>query len=199
MIISFEGGEGVGKSTHCARLCSILDNKELPWLSLREPGGSSLSEKIRSLFMSEGIDTMTELLLVLASRRQNIEEIIKPGLAKGKVIVIDRFIDSTLVYQGIVGGLGYHETKNLMESSGTWIEPDITFVLDVDPAKALKRITPGDKFENRDNEYHQMIRKAFLDIATEKRHRIINADRDRIEVTHEIVSLVEEFYSKSRL
>ena len=199
MIISFEGGEGVGKSTHCARLCSILDNKELPWLSLREPGGSSLSEKIRPLFMSDGIDTMTELLLVLASRRQNIFEIIKPGLDEGKIIVIDRFIDSTLVYQGIVGGLGFQDVKNLMESSGTFLVPDITFVLDVDPAQALKRITPGDKFENRDSEYHRMIRKGFIDIATEKRHSIINAERDRVEVTHDIVSIFEEFYSESRL
>jgi len=68
MIISFEGGEGVGKTTHSTRLCSYFDSKELPWLSLREPGGSFLSEKIRELFISEGIDTMTELLLVLASR-----------------------------------------------------------------------------------------------------------------------------------
>ncbi len=192
MIISFEGGEGVGKTTHAARLCSYLAEKELPWLSLREPGGSSLSEKIRTLFLTDGIDEMTELLLVLASRRQNIREIIEPGLARGSIIVIDRFIDSTLVYQGIVGGLGCYEVRELMVKTGTWIVPDLTFVMDIDPATAMKRITPGDKFENQGMQYHQMLRRAFLDIATEKRHRIIDADRDSSEVTREILSLVEE-------
>ncbi|HHO75872.1 MAG TPA: dTMP kinase [Deltaproteobacteria bacterium] len=199
MIISFEGGEGVGKSSHCARLCSALDNKKLPWLTFREPGGSFLSEKIRPLFMSEGIDTMTELLLVLASRRQNIFEIINPALDKGKIIIIDRFIDSTLVYQGIAGNLGLSEVKNIMKSCGTWIEPDITFILDIEPAKAFKRFIPGDKFENRDDGYHRKIRQAFLDIATDKRHRIINADRDRNEVSREIISIAEKIITENSM
>ncbi len=76
---------------------------------------------------------MTELLLVLASRRQNIKEIIAPGLHRGTILVIDRFIDSTLVYQGIVGGLGYETVRRMMETTGTWLEPDLTFIMDVDP------------------------------------------------------------------
>jgi len=199
MIISLEGGEGVGKTTHSTRLCSYFDSKELPWLSLREPGGSFLSEKIRELFISEGIDTMTELLLVLASRWQNIQEMIRPALEDGRIVIIDRFIDSTLVYQGIAGGLGYEKTRGLMESSGTWIEPDLTFVLDIDPARSLKRIVPGDKFENREIEYHRMIRKGFLDIATEKRHHIIDVDRERNEVSRDVISLAERVYCESRL
>ena len=193
MIISFEGGEGVGKTTHALNLCSYLSKKELPWLSIREPGGSFLSEEIRSLFFKEGLDTMTELLLVLASRNQNIKEIIEPGLEKGSTIIIDRFIDSTLVYQGIAGGLGVETVRHLMELSGTWLEPDLTFVLDIDPAAALQRITPGDKFENKGLPYHQMLRKAFLDIAQEKRHRIVNADRDSMDVTREIIKIAEGF------
>lgn len=193
MIISFEGGEGVGKTTHVSHLCSYLSKKELPWLSLREPGGSCLSEEVRALFLKEGLDTMTELLLVLASRKQNIKELIEPGLEKGSIVIIDRFIDSTIVYQGIAGGLGPDIVKHLMEQTGTWLEPDLTFVLDIDPETALRRIIPGDKFENQGIHYHQMLRKAFLDIATDKRHRIINADRDSIEVAREIRSIAEEF------
>jgi dTMP kinase len=193
VIISFEGGEGAGKTTHAAHLCSYLSKKELPWLSIREPGGSSISEEIRALFLKEGLDTMTELLLVLASRKQNIKELIEPGLEKGSTIIVDRFIDSTIVYQGIAGGLGIETVRHLMEQTGTWLEPDLTFVLDIDPAAALKRITPGDRFENKGIQYHHMLRKAFLDIATDKRHRIINAARNSIEVAREINSIVEEF------
>ncbi len=96
----------MGKSTHTRLLCSHLEQRGLPWLSLREPGGSSFSERLRALFLQEGLDHMTELLLVLASRRENITKIIEPGLSEGKVVVIDRFIDSTLVYQGVLGCLG---------------------------------------------------------------------------------------------
>jgi len=195
VIISFEGGEGVGKSTHALHLCSYLSKKELPWLSLREPGGSLISEEIRPLFLKEGLDTMTELLLVLASRKQNIKELIEPALQEGSIVIIDRFIDSTIVYQGIAGGLGPDLVRHVMEQTGTWLEPDLTFVMDIDPATALKRITPGDKFENRGIRYHQKLRKAFLDIATDKRHRIINADRDNMEVAREIISIVEELLS----
>lgn len=192
MIISFEGGEGVGKSTHAAHLCSYLKEKELPWLMIREPGGSSISEEIRTLFLSEGIDTMTELLLVLASRRQNITEIIRPGMEEGKIIIIDRFIDSTLVYQGLAGGLGLDKVKDIMKQTQTWLEPDITFVMDANPETALKRIIPSDKFERKGIEYHLMLRKAFLDIATDKRHCIINSDRDLPEVRQEILSVVDK-------
>ena len=84
------------------------------------------------------------------------------------------------------------KVKHLMEQSGTWIEPDLTFVMDIDPANALKRITPGDKFEHRGMEYHQKLRKAFLDIAKDKRHCVINADRNRSEVARDIIAEVED-------
>lgn len=188
MIISFEGGEGVGKSTHTRLLCAHLEHSGLPWLSLREPGGSSFSERLRPLFLQEGLDRMTELFLVLASRRENITKIIEPGLREGKIIIIDRFIDSTLVYQGVLRGIGVDNTRHVMELTGTWVEPDITFVMDVDPAHSLSRITPGDKFENQGLDFHQRIRTAFLDLAGEKRHIIIDADRPRDEVSRDILS-----------
>lgn len=158
---------------------------------IREPGGSFISEEIRNLFLSEGIDAMTELLLVLASRRQNINEIIRPGLEQGKIIIIDRFIDSTLVYQGLAGGIGLEKVKEIMKQTQTWLEPDITFVMDASPENALKRIIPSDKFEKKGIEYHLMLRKSFLDIATDKRHCIINTDRDLTEVRDEIFSVMD--------
>lgn len=191
MIITFEGGEGAGKTTNAAHLCSFLTMKGLPWLSFREPGGSSLSEKIRGLFLENDMDPLTELMLILASRRRNIEELVEPGLAAGKVIVIDRFIDSTLVYQGIVGGLGVRFVRSLMEQTGTWVEPDLTLVLDVDPQDALGRIDPSDRFELQGMEYHRGLREAFLGLATEARHRVIDTGRERSVVQAHIISECE--------
>lgn len=191
MIITFEGGEGTGKTTNAAHLCSFLTSKGLPWFSFREPGGSSFSEEVRGLFLSQDLDVMAELLLVLSSRRQNITEIIEPGIASGKVIIIDRFVDSTLVYQGIVGGLGYDLVKKIMENTRTWIEPDLTFVMDVSPELALSRINPGDRFELRCLCYHQNLRDAFLQIATDKRHRIIDTSLKREVVQDKIIREVD--------
>jgi dTMP kinase len=174
VIISFEGGEGAGKTTNAASLGSYLTSKELPWLSFREPGGSSFSEEVRNLFLKQDLDVMAELLLILASRAQNISRIIKPGLADDTIIIIDRFVDSTLVYQGIVGGLGYERVKDIMGHTGTWIEPDLTFTMDVSPELGLSRIKPSDRFEHRGQEYHQRIRDAFLSISCDDRHRIID-------------------------
>ena len=191
MIISFEGGEGVGKSTHAKILCAHLEQHGLPWLSFREPGGSPFSEDVRDLFFHEGLDTITELLLILASRRENITKMILPSIKQGKVVIIDRFIDSTLAYQGVLGGLGIGRVRKLMEKTDTWIEPDLTFVLDVDPGRALNRIVPGDKFEIREPAYHQRLRQAFLDLAVGARHCIIDADRPRDQVSAEILSAVD--------
>lgn len=182
MIITFEGGEGAGKSTHAKLLCAHLEQSGLPWLSIREPGGSPFSERLRSVFFTEGLDPMTELLLILASRRENIKKVIEPGLAQGKIIVIDRFVDSTLVYQGALSGIGIERTKEIMEKTGTLLEPDLTFIMDIDPEHALKRIVPGDKFENRDLSFHRKIRSSFLDLAVDERHVIIDADRSPEEV-----------------
>jgi dTMP kinase len=189
VIISFEGGEGAGKSTNSAFLGSYLTSKGLPWLSFREPGGSPFSEEVRELFLKHDLDVMAELLLILASRAQNISKILTPGLAEGMTIIIDRFIDSTLVYQGIVGGLGYERVKGLMELTGTWIVPDLTFVMDVSPEQGLSRIKPSDRFENRDKDYHLRIRDAFLRISLHGRHRLIDTNCSP-ELVHE--SIIKE-------
>ena len=191
MIISFEGGEGAGKTTNAASLGSYLTSKGLPWLSFREPGGSSFSEEIRDLFLKQDLDVMTELLLILASRVQNISRIIEPGLAEGTIIIIDRFVDSTLVYQGIVGGLGYERVKAIMDYTGTWIEPDLTFIMDVSPELGLSRIQPSDRFEHRGQDYHQRIRDAFLRISCTDRHRIIDTSLGREQVYERIIKEVD--------
>jgi len=196
VIITFEGGEGSGKSTNVAGLCSYLTIKGLPWLSLREPGGSCFSEEVRDLFLRHDLDVMAELLLILASRSHNISRIIEPGLAEGTIIIIDRFVDSTLVYQGIVGGLGYERVKDIMGHTGTWIEPDLTFMMDVSPELGLSRINPSDRFEHRGQDYHQRIRDAFLRISCTDRHRIIDTSLGREHVYERIIKEVEAALSR---
>jgi len=191
VIISFEGGEGTGKTTCVDHLCSHLNGKGLPWLSLREPGGSLLSEEIRALFLHRDMDAMTELLLVLASRARNISSIIEPGLAEGKIVVMDRFVDSTLVYQGLMGGLGVDRVREIMEITGTWLEPDLTCVLDVPAEVSLARIRPGDRFESRDMTYHRNLRDAFLSVCTQKRHRVIDAARPADTVVGDVIRIVD--------
>lgn len=196
-IITFEGGEGAGKSTQAARLISYLESEGLTCLSLREPGGSPFSEEVRALFFREGLDVMTELLLVLASRRQNIRDIIEPALARDSIVVIDRFIDSTLVYQGMVDGLGVENVRAIMRSTGTWLEPDLTFVLDVDPGISLARIRPEDKFERRGKQFHEKLREGFREIAKEPRHYLIDSGRDHDKVHQEIRNVLEDLFLRA--
>lgn len=196
MIISFEGGEGVGKSTHSKLLCSHLEKKGLPCLSFREPGGSSFSELLRPIFFREGIDAMTELLMVLASRRENVKKMIEPALAGNMIVIIDRFVDSTLVYQGVLRNLGVERVRKIMEMTETWVEPDLTFILDVAPEHSLARIVPGDKFENQGIEFHQKLRQAYLDLAHEPRHAIVNSDRPKEDVSRDIIARADSFLEK---
>jgi dTMP kinase len=189
VIISFEGGEGVGKTTQAALLKEYLEKKGRRVVSLREPGGSELSENIRKLFLSYPMDTMTELMLLLAARRNNIVSVIMPALDAGKVVIIDRFIDSTLVYQGIAGGLGIENVRNLMEITKTLIEPDLTFLLDIDPAIAYSRFIPSDRLETRGIETQKTIRQGFIDVCRERRHNVIDAGKPEEKVFEEVEKL----------
>ncbi len=187
----------MGKSTHAKILCTYLEQKGLPWISLREPGGSPFSELIRPIFFQEGLDRMTELHLVLASRRENITQVIRPALAQGKTVVIDRFIDSTLVYQGVLRGIGVQKTRQVMEQTETWLEPDLTFVLDIDPSRSLSRILPGDKFENQARDFHEKIRTSFLELAIDRRHVIIDSDRQKEAVSRDIIARADAFLNRA--
>lgn len=192
MIITFEGADGTGKTTQSSLLGAWLDQQELPWFSFREPGGSAFSERVRELFLNEELDALTELLLILAARRHNIQEIINPAVAAGRIVIIDRFIDSSLVYQGIAGGIGVEKTRSLMEQTGTWLEPEFTFILDVDEDEANGRIAAEvrTRFDDRDLAYHRCIREGFLEIATASRHHIIDTARPREAASDEIISIV---------
>ncbi len=197
MIISFEGGEGVGKTTQIRLLSSYLEKEHIPWVSIREPGGSPISERIRSLFLENNLDPWAELLLVLASRRVNIKKVIEPALSEGNIVIIDRFLDSTLVYQGILGDIDTSAIMDVMKLTHTLLEPDVTILLDAPVEVGLSRIRAKDRFENLPLKYHEKIRNAFLDICSQERHYVVDASRPIEDVWEDVISILEPFLART--
>ncbi len=189
MFITFEGIEGCGKSTQSKRLYERIRGLGIKVLLSREPGGSILGEKVREIVLSTKMGKITpraELFLYLAARCQHVEEVIIPGLEKGKVVIVDRFNDSTVAYQGYGRGFNRDLVVRLCDFAckGRW--PDITFVLDLPVEEGLRRAQERNKqqglcekegrFELECKEFHKKVRLAYLDIARKNSHRVIVID-----------------------
>ena len=198
VFISLEGGEGSGKSSQISLLRNWLD---LIWpqpvIATREPGGTIGAEEIRQLLVTgnrDRWDTVVEALLMTASRRDNVVRLIKPARDRGEAIISDRFFDSTTVYQGIVGGVDADLINTLNSRFLDDIKPDITLLLDIDPAIGLARVQSreGDenRFESKGMTFHQQVRQGYLDLAqkNDQRFIIINADQDENQVHKDIVA-----------
>ncbi|QHK21602.1 dTMP kinase [Pseudarthrobacter psychrotolerans] len=172
LFIAFEGGDGAGKSTQAARLAETLETRGLTVLRTREPGGTPIGEKLRSLVLDHGhghIDAHTEALIFAASRAAHASQVIRPALARGEVVLTDRYIDSSVAYQGAGRDLGADAVRTLNEWATSGLQPDLTVLLDVHPADGRRRRTAGDAAEDRleseADEFHSTIRGAFLDLA----------------------------------
>ena len=192
LFISFEGGEGAGKTTQINHLAQNLTAKGYAVLTTREPGGTSEAESIRSLLVQRdgGAWTpMAECLLLFAARVMHVETVIIPALEEGKIVITDRFTDSTRTYQGHGHGLSLEKIKVIGEASLGSFEPDLTFVLDIDPktglsrsqrrlaAEDMKAKQSEDRFENLDLDFHTRLRDGYLQIAKDHpaRCRVIDA------------------------
>ncbi len=186
LFITIEGGDGVGKSTLCDRLASKLAERGFEIEKSREPGGSPLSEHIRDLLLNPDkklqVGERAELLLFLAARAQHIEERILPALRHGKVVICERFNDSTIAYQGCARHLGMNYVDQLCKLvSEGFIEPNCTLFLDLDPALGLKRLTAKgrgtiDRLESEQLQFHQEVRQGFLHLADQYPNRIVILD-----------------------
>lgn len=181
--ISFEGGEGSGKSTQLRLLSSAFERAGLPFVSTREPGGTPSAERIRELLVSgegDAWSALSETLLFQAARAEHIEKLIKPALTARKTIICDRFVDSTIVYQGIGKGLGVEYIKNLHRMAFGNFMPSLTILLDIAPEEGLKRAGSRNGNENRFEEldiiFHQKIRVGFLEIAKNEPNRCVVLD-----------------------
>ncbi|MEZ2391973.1 dTMP kinase [bacterium RCC_150] len=172
LFIAFEGGDGAGKSTQAARLGGALEALGLSVLRTREPGGTPIGEKLRSLVLDHGhgtIDPRTEALMFAASRAAHASQVIRPALAQGSVVITDRYIDSSVAYQGAGRDLGTAAVRRINEWATEGLEPDLTVLLDVHPGDGRDRRTAGeateDRLESEPDDFHARIRAAFLELA----------------------------------
>ena len=180
--ITFEGGEGGGKSTQAARMAGYLRSKGLEVLETREPGGTPESEALRDLLVQGHPDrwsALSELLLITAARVEHVNRLIEPALTEGKWVICDRFADSTLAYQGIAGELGLELVEQLQKLAVGATAPDVTFLLDVRAEAGLQRAEKrggAARFEKKGAAFHQILRDGFLALANENPQRIVLID-----------------------
>lgn len=202
IFITFEGGEGVGKSTQIRRLADRLRRAGHDVLVTREPGGSPGAEAVRHVLLSGAAETFgvrMEAILFAAARNDHVEEVIRPALETGAVVLCDRFVDSSRVYQGVTGNLepGFIEALQRIATNG--VMPDLTFILDLPAETGLARARhrggddAPDRFEKEEVDTHEKRRQAYLDIAAAepRRCRVVDAGRPEDEIADEIFMLVE--------
>lgn len=200
MFISFEGGEGSGKSTAIERLGEMLRSLGKKVVITREPGGTPISEEIRSVILDKantGMDPWTEALLYAAARRQHVKERIEPALEEGAIVISDRYVDSSLAYQGGARGLGIDKVLLLNQFALDGVMPDLTIYFDLAPETGLGRIR---KSENREVNrldlerisFHEKVRESFLALKDmfPERIKIIDANLTPDQVFQEIWDLV---------
>jgi dTMP kinase len=198
--ITFEGIDGAGKSTQHARLIDYLRDKGVTVVASREPGGTPLGEKLRTLLLGDSMHLETEALLMFAARREHIAQVIEPALMRGDWVVCDRFTDASVAYQG--GGRGLPLTK--LQQLATWVQgdlrPDLTLVFDAPVELAQARVRSGttnpDRFEQEQNEFFQRVRQAYLAIAANEplRVKVINATQSPEKIATEVKALVDKVY-----
>jgi len=200
LFITFEGGDGAGKTTLIDSLASEMNSQGLEVIKTREPGGSSIGKEIRDLllrhYQKTQIRPSTEVMLFLADRVQHIEEEIRPAVEAGKIVLCDRFNDSTVAYQGYARGMGMEKIRELCDYVCEGYKPDLTFFLDLDPAIGLERVKnvgEHDRFEAERVEFHRKVREGFHKIAgaEPERFHLIDASQSVEDVFLEVLGFVK--------
>nr|WP_290128869.1 dTMP kinase [Hoeflea alexandrii] len=208
--ITFEGGEGVGKSTQIHRLANVLRRRGHDVLVTREPGGSRGAEAVRHVLLSgaaEEFGVRMEAMLFAAARSDHIEEVIRPAVAEGTIVLCDRFMDSSRVYQGVTGNLEPRFIQNLERVAINGMVPDLTLVLDLPAASGLRRAkaregknAAPDRFEKEEVSTHEKRREAFIDLTRTEpdRCRLIDANQSEDAVALAILAAVEPVLDDNR-
>ena len=206
--ITFEGGEGTGKSTQSRLLAEYLTDQGETCILTREPGGSPGAEEIRNLLVNGDKgrwDSLTETLLFMAARRNHLTTKIWPALDKGQVVISDRFLDSTLAYQGYGYGKDPERIKviqSVYQIIAGNFQPDLTIILDIDPEIGLYRScaragNTEQRFESMDISFHKNLRQGFLDLAqTDKRYVVVEANRPVADIQQHIRQIWNERFSR---
>lgn len=201
MLITFEGIDSSGKSTQCQLLAEFLMANGYDIIQIREPGGTSISEKIRRLLLDNSTGTMsplTEFLLYSAARAQLVEQVIRPALASGKVVICDRFYDSSVAYQGHGRGLNTSDIDIINRISTGGLEPDLTLFIDIPVDEAVRRLKLAeklsDRIESEGTAFFKRVRQGYLQIATQhgRRLKVIDGSDDIEDIRRRIQGLVIE-------
>lgn len=183
VFVVFEGGEGSGKSTQCRMLVEWLSELDYPVELTREPGGTALGQQLRRLLLDPAtgeLSARAETLIYLADKAEHVDRVLLPGLADGSVVISDRYVDSTLAYQGAGRSLHPAELEPMARWATSGLRPHLTIVLDVDPVLGLERAgSSPDRIESEPLEFHQRVRQHFLDLAAADpaHYAVISADQ----------------------
>ena len=183
MFISVEGIEGCGKSTLVNGLDQHLQERNIDYVITKEPGSTSIGKILRSILLDkkQQISPLTELLLMFSDRLDHLDKVIKPSLEEGKIVITDRYIDSTYAYQGAGRGISKGIIDNLVSQTEIML-PDRTILLDLSPEEGLKRASTRnelDRFESENIEFHKRLRKSFLDAASTNPDRFLTIDAEQ--------------------
>ncbi|MFP7696430.1 dTMP kinase [Trueperella sp. LYQ143] len=197
--ISFEGGDGTGKSTQAAIVAKKLEERGYRVCVTREPGGTELGKQIRHLLLhGSDMGPRAEALLYAADRAHHVDTVVRPALERGEVVLTDRYLDSSVAYQGVARQLGKDEVRNLSMWATNDLLPDVTILLDLSPEASARRTnerTGGklDRLESAGDSFHAAVRKQFLQMAQEysDRFAVVNADQTVDEVAADVWAVVE--------
>ncbi len=197
--ITFEGGEGAGKTTLIEEISKNLAHRGFHLIRTREPGGTHLGELVRQILLQctdRPMSAYAELALFLASRAQHIEELIRPALNEEKIVLCDRFNDSSIAYQGAARGLGLQKVAEICAFFSQGLEPDLTFYLDIDPELGLSRVLKSrgkDRIEAETLSFHQKIREGYHLLQRQHPHRfhLLDAAKPPGEVFQAAMKLIE--------
>lgn len=203
MFITFEGIDGCGKTTQIRLISDFIKNLKYDIILVREPGGTPISEKIREILLEKDnvMSPEAEAYLYAASRAELVRKVIRPALKEGTIVICDRFLDSSLVYQGIGRGLGLQAVYELNAMAVGELKPDLTVLLDIDPIVARSRLKGRDRLENEQLDFYNRVREGYLYLAQREPERIkvVDGGRSIQEVFGDVLSIIKKSIGRDLL
>jgi dTMP kinase len=203
VFVCFEGGEGAGKSTQARALATSLEQRGFRTLLTFEPGDTPVGKEVRRIVLDPAtgeLSDRTEVLLYAADKAEHVDTVVLPALARGEVVITDRYVDSTLAYQGAGRTLAADEVERVARWATHDLRPHLTVVLDVDPEHGFGRFAERDRIEGESPEFHQRVRRAFVSMAAADpdHYLVVDAGRSAVDIAGEVLARVEPLLAQAR-